>query len=137
MTVYRSVLLFDMESKKMIFFTPNVARRFNIKTDIQLTTHNLNVLYKCRRGERYRVRHGILNGRNVVIVHTANNWWDKFMSYLPSGSSLRKRFVSQLYQHAHDNEDIRSRLGYMGSIDVNMPFLSGTGVRNIIARTAE
>ena len=59
------------------------------------------------------------------------------MSYLPSGSSLRKRFVSQLYQHAHDNEDIRSRLGYMGSIDVNMPFLSGTGVRNIIARTAE
>ena len=59
------------------------------------------------------------------------------MSYLPSGSSLRKRFVTQLYQHACNSKEIHSRLEYMNSIDINVPFLSETGVRNVIARTAE
>ena len=118
----------------MNFFTMNVADRFEIKTEAKLVEHNLDVLYECQdTKERYRIRRGIFNGRNVVIMHIAKSRWDKFMSYLPSCCFLRKRFINQLSCHARNDKILHNKLGYMQQHNIKVPFLSDRKLSSILA----
>ena len=119
-------------------FSIDVASRFEIKTEVELTEHNMGELALCQvNGERYRIRRGTLDGRDVVIVHVANSWWDKLMSYLPSCCLLRKRFISQLSYHVKHDEGIHSRVSNAKMLGVKVPFLSSRGLEGILACRTE
>ena len=116
-------------------FTMNLAGRFNINTEAELAGHNLDVLYECHQNKekRYRIRHGILNGQKVVVIHIVKSRWDKFMSYLPSCCSLRERFITQLSFYVRNNRRLHNKLDYIQRHDIKVPFLSDSKLRSLLA----
>ena len=72
-------------------------RELNFNSYQSLTLHNLQTLQECeQRHQRYRIKHATLQGRQVAVVIRADSFIDKLISFLPSRTSLKDRFIDSI-----------------------------------------